>query len=468
MQPILLKNVHKTNKNNELKRHEFHMAKKNFLIVLFTLGIVVSRCGFSGKTQELFLKNGMRVVMDEMPRSRIVTVFMMVKAGSIYETETNRGISRLVENALFRESTHYRDIQEQIESYGGKYYSGTTQDYVYFSVTVRKPFLVPVLNIFADVIQNAQFSDSLISVTKSTLLRKMKQEQSNPSFQILSIFLQNIFHKHPYRFLPLGDTEHAQRFEVKDVVEYYTSLYTPENITVVVVGSGDPTLVMRILGDSVGLFARTSTRKYWDQEPNQTGSREVILHHSLPSHVAYVMVGWRAPSIQSDDTYGMDVVTISLGSGESSRLNTQIRDRMHSVYFIWADYRTPKEPGYFLITAVCDPSVADEVKRKILKEVDILRKDSITPKELEKAKMFLKSSEAYNRESTFETAYYLGYWSVVKDFRFFQTYLENINKVSLEDVQRVASSYLREDNYTSVILLPKGKEQENVHAVQRW
>jgi len=434
------------------------MSKQIIKFFPFVVYLLVLNCGSTNGVREGKLPTGISVVMKNVPHTSIVTVLMMVKAGSIHETALNNGISRLVESSLFRISKNYRDIQWTLDSYGCKYRSATYNDFVYFSVTVDKLFLTRVLEIFADVVKNAEFPDSLVHRVKDELLSDINLEYKNPVLQLRKLFLKKSFQVHPYRFLPLGTMETIQNLKSKDVREYYENLYIPQNITIVIVGNFERRQVLRILKKSLGSFWRIPLRTYhWASEPEQTVPREEANFHSFPRNIAFFTIGWRAPSIRDPDTYSMDILTAALGIGESSILNTQIRDQMDSVYFIWAEYMTPREPGYFLINIVCRPSAVEEVKKRIFREIDILSRDSITPKALKRAKMYLEAQEAYSREGTMESAFYLGFWSVMKDIHFVKTYLPNIRKVSLQMLKKTASKYLKSNNYTSVVLLPSEK-----------
>jgi predicted Zn-dependent peptidase len=385
-----------------------------------------------------------------------VTIQMMVRAGSIHETEKTHGLSRLVETVSFHSSRDYQDIQKEIDSYGGQYRSGTYPDFVYYAVTIEKEYVPQMLSIFTDFFQNPVFAKSSLAEAKTVLLERRQSEKTNLRFQLLELFLKQTFTVHPYRFLHLGNEENIRNFDTREVQDYFENHYLPERMTLVIVGDIDGAETSRYVMDRFGSFMRTpQVVDTWEKEPLQNQPRKIVQKHTLDEEIAIVTLGWLAPSIQNPETYSMDVLISTMGIGQSTRLQNQIQNQMGSVYAIWAEYMTPREPGYCMFTAVCDPSVVKEVQEKILREVDILRMDSITPMELKKAITYLKTHEAYSHQETMGTAFYLGYWSVVQDFDFSQTYLQNVVKVSVADVQDVAKKYLKSDNYTSVVLLPK-------------
>jgi len=430
------------------------MSKRIIFNLLIGIVIFNMACG-SPEVQETRLQNRIQIITKQVPQSRVVTVLLAVRAGTINETEETKHISHLIEHCLFRASENYKDIRWEIDSYGGQYQSDTSKDFTSFSVTVTEPFLTDVLKIFIDVIKNAQFEDSMVHFRKTELIQQLKSEMSNYRRQILNVLIRNLFILHPYRHEVQNSLKTVKRFTSEDLNTYYQNLYIPENMILVIVGGFQDRPVKNLLRESLASFTRIPQKSYsWKQEPEQTSPKEVRTTHTLDSKLATVSVAWHAPSITNPDTYSMDVLLVSLGIGESSRLKLHILNSMSSVYGVWNEYITPREPGYYVIHAVCEPSVVDEVKAKILREVEILRKDSITPKELKRAIIQTIAPADYNRESTLETANYLGFWSIMEDFHFAQNYLANISKVNLSDVQQVARKYLKENNYTSVILLP--------------
>ena len=431
------------------------MSGKKSLLIYFLLVLLGWGCSNPDLPRETVLENGVRVITKQNHDTPIVTVLFMVNAGSLHERDENHGISRLVEHALFQSSDHYKDIQQTIDSYGGQFRSETLPDFVSYAVTVDRQYMDHILAIFNDVFQSSTFSDSILQEAKDILRIKMKSEDSNLRHQLLKAFLKHSFDVHPYRLYHRGDSEKIEKLQVSDVQEYYSNLYIPENITISIAGEFNYSRTIRFLNNSLGSLTRNPGKTVpWEAETDQTHPEEVIQSHSLDEQIALVSLGWRAPSIRDPETFTMDVLVTAMGIGESSRLNKHIRNQMGSVYSVWGEYRTPREPGYCIFVAVCDPLSVEDVKKQILHEVDILRTDSITPKELDRALMHVKTQEAYSHQGTMGTAYYQGYWSTVKDFDFSQTYIQNIEQVSIQDRQVVAKKYLTQHNYTSLILLP--------------
>jgi len=421
-----------------------------FLIVLFGFG-----CGAVHPPKQVQLKNGIPLILKTMPDSHVATVLMSVRAGSVHENDANQGISRLLERCLFRSSTRYPNVRETIESFGGNYSSNVFQDFMAFSVTAEASHLPDMIRIFSDVLQFPRFDSTLVSTMRRDLVKVVEDEYSNPRVMVITQFLRRAFQRHPYRFIPLGNPKTLRTLRTGDVVRYFESLFVPANVEFVVTGHFNRNEVLKEFNESLGSFVRDSALPpVPPPEPEQTAPREAIANHPFSKDVAFVGVGWKAPSIRNPDTYSVDVLVSCLGIGESSRLNAQIRNTTDSVYSIWAEYFTPREPGYLLITAVCNAGIATRVKQRILDEIGVLKKDEITPTELERAKMYLMSMKAYSDEGSATMAGFIGYWSIQQNVDFSNTYSDRIAAVTAKEVQQAARVYLRGDNFTSVILLP--------------
>jgi zinc protease len=427
--------------------------------------LLMTRCGKKENAVFTRLDDGIDVVFKTMPRSDVATVLLLAGAGPAYETESNRGISRLLEHCLFRATAELPDVRKTIDSLGGAFASNVDQDFVSFSVTVEKSHLLEMIRVVAGVVDSSKIDGVLVQSVKAGLLKTMEGEDENPRVTAINLFLHSAFPEGPYRFLPLGKAGTVRTLNAEDVVRFYRSRFVPGSVALVVTGDFDGQAVLDALRGRFPSFRlRTGPEpasknmdrpeKNPDRNPEP---REIRGTFNFPPNIAMVTVGWEAPSIQNPDTYGVDVLVACLGTGQASRLNTQIRGGMDSVYSIWAEYVTPRKPGYLMIAGICHPLAVGRLRDRILKEVDILKKDLITPDELVRAKAALKSIKAYADQSTNGAAMYLGYGTIQGSSDFTVHYDKNIDAVTSEEVRRAAVQYLKNDGYTTVILLPAGK-----------
>ena len=436
------------------------VVKTKILILLVLVSTIIS-C--SQKDEEsILLKNGIRLVYKNIPHARVVTILMNVNAGSILETEETRGIAQLTAQCLFQRSRHYSNIKRTLDSFGAHFYVETShQDFTTFSLTAGEPYLDSMVTIIADVIQFPVLNDSLLKLTKHRLKINYLQQGNSVQEYMKKTFLQHAFHVHPYRFFCKADIEDIFKRNLQDVQQFHKNAFIPQNISIVITGPRSSYRGIRQLRNLLQNFSQSPDKQFeWENEPEQLAPRRIRCTHPFGDQFAFVAVGWRAPSIRNPDTFTMDLIMAVLGMGESSRLNKHIRDQNPDVYYVWAEYLTPRDPGVFIINAICDPASVEKVEKTILKECAILRKDLITPSEIERAVQLFEAQQAYHWENTESAAAYLGYWTVMKDYNFAQNYLKQLKSVSLDEIQQVARKYLKEDTYTSVIMLPEGVEDK--------
>jgi len=435
---------------------------KKIIYPVLLVSLIVFGCKKNNSPQLTKLDNNLSVITKPSDNRDIAAVILAVKAGSIYEKESVNGISRLVQKVLFKKSREYRDIQREIDLFGGRFYSRTTRDFTIFSVVVRKEYINDILSIFADAVINPVITDSLICTGKKSILSDIERRKGDISNILIKEFFKHAYTKHPYRLSPAGSEKGIRNITDHILKNYYKSLYVPENMTLVVAGDIKRKVVEEKCRELFGEFKGSPVLDFsWSQEPEQNRAKDIVIKSCRASgDAAVVSVGWHSPGIRNRDTFTMDIILQILGIGISSRLNNQLTEKMADVYWTWGNYITSREPGCFVLYAACSPEIAEKVKRTMLKEVRVLRNDSITPKELEKARMYYVAGEAYNLENILDCAYSLAFWSINKDFYFAETYLNNIKKVSAEDVQRVANKYLSADSYISVILYPENPEEK--------
>ncbi len=430
------------------------MRIKNLIIILLLAGITAASGG--DKSEAVTLPNGMTVILHPFPHTNVTCVALFAKAGSICETDSTAGITRFMEKSLFRMTQNRSDVRADIDSYGGDFQSGVNQDFAVFAVTASGAFLFPILDLFDDVIRDARFSDSLAADVRLELTRRLEEERKNPDVRILSRFLSLAFREHPYRFMPHGSAEGFRALEAADIRRHYEQSFVPRNLVLVVTGQFERKELIGRLKNRIGRFERKSPAlPAWRPEPSHTAAVDVRERHGFGPNVAFVAVGWPAPAVSDPATYAMDVLVTALGNGQSSRLNRQVRVSAPSLYAVWSDYRTPRDPGFIRIMAACPPADADSVRSAILREVRILRDDPMPEPEMARAKRMLTATESFSREGATDYANYIGYWATMADLDLARQYLKRIRAVRQEDVRNTVRTFMTDEQRISIILMPE-------------
>ena len=415
-------------------------------------------CERSSPIQQRELHNGMSIILDQKDDADIVSVLLLVRAGSITDTETTQGLAKLVQTSLFQQTNTSADVQMKITSLAAKYFSGLYPDFAYFGITARSQYLDNILDLVREIIYQSTFSDSLIEAKKFQMQQNVIQSQNNPRVQLAHTFRKALFNHHPYRFSGYGTLETIPSLSLENVREFHQAYYTPANMTLIITGHFNPKEISpkRIPLLDVGEEIRPPV-KTWRPQWKHDGQTVVKAVHQYGPDIAFVALGWIAPCIQNKETYATDLLLGCLGIGESSRLNVQVRDKLPGVYYTWAEYITTREPGCFVMNAICHPDQIENVKNAFLNEIKIIQNDSVTPKELQRTKQYFQSLEAYQNEDVVGASFAIGYWAALSDYSFAQNYLKTLREITLKDIQNTSQSYFDLDNYTWCVLMPENE-----------
>jgi zinc protease len=190
-------------------------------------------------------------------------------------------------------------------------------------------------------------------------------------------------------------------------------------------------------------------------EPKQTGAREII--EEAPIELGHVHVAWHIPELQHADVPVLDVLSVLLGSGRSSRLFQQVREKQGVVHHVDAWTYSPGLPGLFGTSAIVDGDKFEAARDAIFAEIEKIKSLSISADELSKAvKQFVSATLAARKTMEGQAQNLGGNWLAANDLNFSERYLAAVKRVTIADVQRVARAYLTPENRTLYALLPAG------------
>src|SRR6201993_4702734 len=264
------------------------------------------------------------------------------------------------------------------------------------------------------------------------------------------------YQRHPYRLPVIGEMEIYNQLTQEEVMQYYKTRYVPNNLTFVVVGDVDAEKVRQQLGEAFKSYPEKSLQPVFvPAEPPQLGQREV--HQEFATELSHLSLAWHIPAVTNPDVPALDLLSTILGEGRSSRLFRRVREEAGVAFRISAFSYTPGDPGLFGIDATVDPKKRDAAEQLALRIVDEVKKAGVTAEELEKAKKITLSHHLGALTTMRGQASDIGSnWLLTRDLNFSRHYLDAVQKVTLDDIKRVAETYLTENNLTVISLNPKG------------
>lgn len=439
------------------------------IVLVITIIFVVSAPGiekFPGKTFNgvLYEKlgNGLQVLIKEDHSAPIVAVDIWVGTGSANEDDRNNGVSHFLEHMLFKgtEKRRVGQISLEIDSIGGYNNAATSKDYTHYYVVAPSQHLELVLDIQADVIFNSSFDPVEIERERGVILEELSRRNDNPRSYTWDLLPTLAYRKHPYRRTILGPEATIKNLSREDFLAYYKAWYVPNNLWVVIVGDVNPEKTLELVKQKFGAAKNKPLPEVrHEREPLQREIRRHVEYRDVEQ--AYMRIGWHvAGRLENpEEDYVLDVIMAILGEGRSSRLYRILREDERLVSLVSVSYDTSKDPALLTVYAELPPENVEEAEKAIVREVTRLAKEPVDSSELEKVKNLLRADHYYSIETCRGLASKIGFYSVVAgDYRVALNYPEEIEKVTKEDVMRVAKKYFGENNYTIVVLLPEEAE----------
>lgn len=403
--------------------------------------------------------NGLTLIVEEDRSAPVASVQAWCATGSIHEGEwMGAGLSHILEHMLFK-GTEKRPpgaIAVQIQRRGGYINAYTSFDRTVYWIDTPAEGAVEAVEILADVMQNATLPVEEYAKEQEVIRREFAMGFDDPNRQASELMLRTVFSESPFRHPVIGYLDVYNKLTRDDVLDYYKTRYVPNNITFVVVGDVNAQKIHEKLGELFKSVPRRALEPLFiASEPPQLGRREV--HEEFPTELSRLSLAWRIPGVTHPDTPALEILGEILGSGASSRLNREIRERKEIAHQAGAGMYSLQTEGIFVMQAVTDPDKRDTAERESLAVLEDIKKNGITDAELERARRSILASQIEGLSTMRGKASDLGSnWKLARNLNFTRHYLDEIAKVTKEDIQRVANKYLTPESINVTSLNPPG------------
>lgn len=406
------------------------------------------------------LPNGLTVVMLEDHRAAVVTLQVWYKVGSRNERLGITGISHLLEHLMFRGTPKYGQgvFSRLVQERGGMHNAFTSADHTVYFETIAAPHLDLLLELEADRMAHLTLDDTGFAAEQKIVMEERRLRTTDePAADLMEQVSAAAYTAHPYGWPVVGWMNDLEAITLEDVQQYRQVFYAPNNAILVIAGAITPeTLLPKIKATFGEIPAGPSSPQVKATEPPQRGERRVFLKRpaSLPVYIA----AYHVPNFTSDDSFALAVLSVILGGGRSSRLQTTLVEEKALALAADVDYdRTSRDPTLFTLSMRVAPGQQwQDAEAALYQEVEKLQTQAISARELERAQNLVESSFIYGQDSLFYRALQLGEYACLGDWRLIDKVVPGIRAVTAADVQRVAQTYLREENRTVGLLIPEG------------
>jgi zinc protease len=414
-------------------------------------------------TRKTVLGNGLTVLTLEDRSTPVVSFQMWVQVGSRDEARYT-GLAHLFEHMMFKGSRHIDPEQHArlVQARGGRLNAFTSRDYTVYFEDVTTESLPLVIELEAERVAHLDISEETLRSERQVVLeeRRMRTEDQ-PDGQAWEGLLSLAFQAHPYRWPVIGWRSDIEAVTVEACRDFFASYYRPNNIILAIVGDFDADDALARVRRSFGaLEPSASIPRNPTLEPEQRGERRSVVHFDLRGPV--LAAAWHAPPAGHADAEALDVATQILSAGRSSRLYRRLVYEEQQALSAEGGYWELRDAGVFYAFAQVRPEARIErVEQLFFEEIQRLREHPVAEEELAKAKRQMEVGLVRGLATAHALASRIGRdTATFGRIRPLGERLEAIRAVTAEDVQRVARTYLVDQQRSVVHVVPPPPEGE--------
>jgi zinc protease len=380
------------------------------------------------------------------------------RVGSRNEKDGKSGLSHFLEHMMFKGTAKIKpeEYSQIIAKNGGRANAFTTSDVTVYFATMSRDKIETEIELEADRMIHAALGETYFEPEKKVIQEERRlRTDDNPASALSEVTSAVAYMVHPYRRPVVGWMADIENLTRQDLLDYYKLYYAPNNAYVVVTGDFSTNEILsRIKAGFEKLPRGAEPPAVRVAEPPQQGERRIVLKKD--AELPFILLFYHAPNLKSPDSYALDVLSVVLAGGRSSRLYHDLVYQKRIVRSIDADYNGFSiDPGGFTVTAQLMPGKeAAEVEREIDLLLEKVKAEPISDRELQKAKNQIEAAFVFAQDSIFGQAMKIGYYEAIGGWRLMDSYIDGIRRVSRQDIQRVAKQYLDRDRKTVGIMIP--------------
>ncbi len=403
--------------------------------------------------QKVTLENGVRLLLRQDKTTPTISITAAFSGGLAAENRSNNGISNLTASMMLKGTSARReaDIKGPIESRGGNINAFSGFNTFGFNVSILKDDLDTALETLKDIVTDSVFPDYEIDKEKTIVLAMIKDEDDNIFRHGSNILRKELYGDSPYGMRYLGEEATVTSLKRSDLFNFYKAYCGANNMVISISGDIEKDLV---IGKVKAAFAGMERQDIILPEARFVKSgalRSKVLEMKKEESLA--LMGFITTSLRDEDRYALDVLC-SVLSGYSGRLFVNLRDKLPLAYALGCDQKLALDTGYLVLHVATTKDKMSETRKALISEIGNIRERLIDENELILAKrelatryeISLQTNGFVSSQSALDELYGLGQDNLFK-------YISKIEKVTGEDVKRVASKYLDLECYADVVII---------------
>src|SRR5215218_9025660 len=397
------------------------------------------------------LDNGLRLITETMPHVRSVTIGVWLTRGSRHESDARSGIAHFVEHMLFKgtDTRTAEDIAQAIDSIGGQLDAFTAKEYASYYIKVLDEHVPLAVDLLADIVLRPAFSAEEIEREKKVILEEIKMVEDTPDDLVHELFTQHFWEGHPLGRPILGSPETVESFTAASLLEYFGAAYVGRNMIISAAGNLEHAKVRELVDRAFGAVPA-------DGEPLSAAPPRVVpqvITRTKELEQSHICLGTNSYPQNHEDRYVSYIMNTVLGGSMSSRLFQNVREKRGLAYSVFSGLSAYRDAGNMTIYAGCSNQAVGEVIDLCVEELRGMKSTPVPDTELRRAKDHLKGSLMLSLENTASRMSHLARQEIYFDRHFgLDETLAGVERVTTEDVQRVAEDLFKNDALSATVL----------------
>jgi len=419
----------------------------------------------AGITEYTHKDNGLTVLCLEDHTAPVLTFMVTYRVGSVNEVSGTTGATHLLEHMMFKGTARFNKrngghIDQLLGSIGAQLNATTWLDRTNYYETIPSEYLDLAAQIEADRMRNLLLDEADFAAEKTVVLNEYERGENDPYRAMSKMMWATAFQAHPYRHPTIGWRSDIENMTVERLRGFYDTFYWPDNSVVTLIGDFDTAKALDIIHNRFGAIPRSPKPipEVDTREDSQQGARRFLLKR--PGSTGMVGIAWKTTRGLDPDYYPLTLLHNILTGGKSSRLYRALIDTNLATQVHIANHPL-RYPGLFIIYAHIDPEVRhDQVEEILIKEIEKVKQEGVTREEWQQALNNVEADTIFNRDGSYSMAAELNEAIAAGDWTFYTTFHDTLRKVSIEDIQKAARTYLTEDRSTTGHFIPVSQGTE--------
>ena len=445
-------------KKTKTKEIDIFILKVNYCIIIFILFLGELMASSLPKHYLKTLENGLQIIVIPMENnSNVITTNIFYKVGSRNEIMGKSGIAHMLEHMNFKSTKNLEagEFDKIVKSKGAVNNASTSFDYTNYYIQSNSENIYTSFKMFSELMENLNLKNEEFQIERDVVAEERRVRTDNPPIGYLYFRLFNTHYvSHSYHWTPIGFMNDIQNWTIDDIKNFHKKYYQPNNAILVVAGDIKKDIVFQ---EADKYFSKIKNRVNNIEplklfEPKRDGPIRKILHKEN-NKLDTIAIAFPIPNFEHKDQIILSLISEILSRGNSGRLNQEIVEKKEIANSIYAYNMELKDDAIFIFLGVTNPNKKiEDLESAIYEEIDKIKNEYIKEAELNKIKINTKSDFIFSLEKSSTISHIFGEYSAKGNLDPLLNYEEDLKKIKLEDIKRVANLYFDKNKTTTIIL----------------